>query len=606
MPDGTVVEMPDQLDPALGSRLRAFQKAHEPAAAEPGMLSKVGSAAGELVNSNPAVGALEKVTQGVTGLGSKIGAGYVGLGHVLLNALGITHGEPADTVRGVEDAGTYQPRTGAAGLIDKGMQAVEKPFDVAAAPIDKAVTSSNSPLVQTAAPAAAEMVSDVAGLLAPGKGITKGAEAASAPSLIEGAAKPSVNDALGTVRSAGYKALPSDVQARMGPKPTMVQNAVEGAGGSALRRDIQLHNQGLTQQLAAQDIGVTPKPKLTPEDYDRARVPHRQTYTDTGNMVDLSKPSAGAQQALSDIVADQTPQGMVQPKIRSQINRVQSAMSTGNYTGPQAIKDISYFRQAGAPEVARVIEDEVGDQLAASGKADQATQLQKFQNARTQFAKIQNYQDATTGGVVDAQDFKRLTEKSPHLLTGNAKMIAQAGGELPELTRLPSAARPASALDKVLGVSKVLTILPKVAEMAGAKIGQSDRFQNRFGRAATPTEQSYMQDFGRRPKLGGAPFDLQAPPGSAVGAPLQRGMDLPEGAPATSPLDLQAPEGAIGEAPARQIGMELAQGRPLSDQKLDLERAASGIEPHQPSLLGHPGTPEGGGRAKKRKAEKRE
>lgn len=557
--------------------------------AEPSLMdkaNKMGQNLGDAVKSSPLYGAADIGGSGALNLMGKIVSGYHGL---LKLATGQGLDDAADTVNSDRAAMHTEATSPGAQKVKGALGAVAQPFEAAAAPIDRAVNSLPNG-AQTVVHGAEEAIPDVASVLPLGA-VARAAKAADAGAVIEGAMKPSEADALGTVQGAGYKTLPSDVQARMGPTPTVGQSVVEGAGGAALRRDIQLQNQGLTQKLAAQDIGIPEKPKLTPADYDAAGVPHGKTYTDTGKVVDMSKPSPGVQQALTDISTDQTPQGMVQPKIRNQINRVQNAMATGNYSGPQAIKDISWFRQNGARDVANAIESEVGDQLAKQG---QTGQLAKFQNARTQFAKIQNYQDATTGGVVDAQDFKRLTEKAPHLLTGNAKIIAQAGGELPGLTRLPTAQAPGSALDRVLHASKILTVVPKVAEMVAGKIGNSEAFQG--GRGMTPTEQSYVPTYGKKAAPPSQAFELNSPEGQAGRAPQQLGMEIAQGRPAAPNLDLAPPEGNVGVNPT-QLGMEIAQGRPLDEQRLTLKPTEGEYEPHQPQLFEDARSPK---KAKKR------
>lgn len=538
--------------------------------------NQMGQNVGDAVKGSALYGAADIGGSGALNLMGKIVSGYHGL---LKLATGQGLDAAADTVNSDRAAMHTDADSPGAQKVRDALNTVATPFNAVAKPIDKGVNNLPNGL-QTAVHAGEEAIPDIATVMGAGAA-GNAAKAADAGAVVEGAMKPSEADALSTVKAAGYKTLPSDVQARMGPNPTVVQSAVEGTGGAALRRDFQLQNQGLTQKLAAQDIGIPEKPKLTPADYDAAGVPHKKTYTDTGNIVDMSKPSQSVQQALTDISTDQTPQGMVQPKIRNQITRVQNAMATGNYSGPQAIKDISWFRQNGARDVADAIENEVGDQLAKNGNP---AQLAAFQNARTQFAKIQNYQDATTGGVVDAQDFKRLTEKSPHLLTGNAKIIAQAGGELPGLTRLPTAQAPASALDRALGLVKLGTVVPKLAEVAAGKIGGSDMFQNGMGRAMTPTEQSYVPTYGKKAAPPSQSFELQTPPGAAGSPPRQGEIPLPQGRAAAPKLDLTPPEGSTGVEP-RQLGMEIAQGRPLDEQKLNLQPSPGEFEPHQPQLF---------------------
>lgn len=523
-------------------------------------------------------GAADIAGSGVLNLLGKIASGYHGLKDLVA---GNGTDAAADTVNADRAAMHTEADSPGAQTLQNGVRALTRSplLEAAGGAIDKGVANAG-PGVSTFVPAAAEAAQDVAGIL-PAGGAARAAKAADAAAVVEGAAKPTVGDALGTVRGAGYKVLPSDVEARMGPRATVGQGAVEAAGGAGLRRDIQLHNQGRTQELAAEDMGIPKKPKLTPEDYDAARVPHYDTYKATGEAADLSKPTPNVIGDLNDIAGDQTPQGMVQPKIRNQITRVQNAMNTGNYTGTQLVKDVSYFRQNGARAVANALESEMERQLGAQGKGPE---LEAFRNARTSLAKIRNYQDASTGGVIDAQDFKRLSEKSPHLLTGNAKVIAQAGAELPGLTRLPTAARPKSALDQVLGLSKVATVVPKVADVVAGKIGASDFFQNRFGRVMTPTEQSYVPGFGRKPDAPSEALSLKAPPGRAGRDPSQGSLELPPGREPAPRLDLAPSEGTVGINPT-QLGMQLAQGRAPAPQ-LDLAppEGTVGVNPTQGSL----------------------
>lgn len=97
---------------------------------------------------------------------------------------------------------------------------------------------------------------------------------------------------------------------------------------------------------------------------------------------------------------------------------------------------------------------------------------------------------------------------------------------------------------------------------------------------------------------------LTQPEGGAGYEPNQRNMALPEGAPPREKLGLEPAPGNVGVNPV-QLGMEMAQGRPMPEQRLGLEQSPANIEPHQPSLLGHEGTPEGGSRKPTPKAKKR-
>jgi hypothetical protein len=608
--------------------------------AEPGVLDKVGDA---LVNSNPLVGAVEKAGQGATGLLSKIAGGYAGLARLFS---GGGADAAADTVHAVQDAGTYQPRSYAAHVLDQAGAAVEKPFDAAAAPIDKAVKDSNNPVVQAVAPAAAEAVGDIAGLVGPGKagGKAVAARAAESP-IVEGAAKPALGagkTAVETGRSAGFKFTPAGVESRM-PDAALKGEIPQAPASLEQRREINLHNQAKTTELAGQQIGKDGATELSPADFDTAKKPHQKTYTDTGSMLgDGLKGSDDFVNTLKARLADNT-QTQLKGQAASQSQRILNAAQSGNLSGPQMVKDISWLRQNGGRSVAKMLEDEMERQLGAGNP-----QLQKFRDARTGLAQINNLQEVTKGGQIDARALAKLDADNPGLLTGNLKIIAQSAAASPQDFGLPSGIKPGSSpvskgpLQKIplVGTTThaVLGAVQKGIGYVAKKVAPSrldvtsDSFQNRFGREATPTERSYMQDFARKAGLPTRAFELEAPEGSTGVTPAQReltlppglpprpgldleapegrafephqpGLELPPGLPPRPGLDLEAPAGEVGVKPT-QLGMQLAQGRPLEEQRLGLKHPeGTAHEPHQPSLLGHPGTPEGG--SGKKKAKKR-
>ena len=596
--------------PATKSRFvpdSAAAPAEAPAAAtapdEPSTAGKIARGAGDLlVNQNPLVGIIEKLGQGVTGLVSKIGSGYAGLAHAAGNAVGLTHGDPADTVRAVQEAGTYQPRTNAAKIIDQAGAAVEKPFEVPGQAIDRAVQNSNSPVVQAVAPAAAEAVTDIAGLAAPGKVGARVAEGAAAPTVVEGAAKPAVGagkTAIETGRSAGFKYTPGGAESRM-PAAALNGDVPQSFAVSAGdRREINLHNQARATELAGQTLGKEGATELAPKDFQDAKAPHQQVYTDTGQM--LGTGLTGSEDFVNGLrarLADDS-QTQLKGQVKTQTQRILNAAQSGNMSGPQMVKDISWLRQNGGRSVAKMLEQEIETQLGAN-----SPQLEKFRDARTGLAQINNIQEVTKGGQVDANALARIDQQNPGLLTGNLKVIAQSAGAAPQDFRLPSGVQPGSSpvsKPTLLGAAKSLAGgMAKVVAPSRFDV-TSDAFQRRFGREATPTEQTYMQDFGRKVGPASERFQLQQPPGSTGVVPRQGEIELPPGQPPRPVVDLAPPEGEIGEGPSRQIGMELAQGRPLDEQRLSLAPTEGSIEPHQPTLLGHPGTPEGGSKLPKAK-----
>jgi hypothetical protein len=326
------------------------------------------------------------------------------------------------------------------------------------------------------------------------------------------------------------------------------------------------------------------------------------------------------------------------------------------------VKDISWLRANGARPIANQLENEMETQLTKVPEAPAVgagetpyipktpagpQQLQKFRDARQALAQINDLQRAAAkgGGQISLPHLVAIDAKNPNLLTGTPKLLAQTAAAAPQDFRLPSGVQPGSSplsegvLAKIPLVGKGTDMALKAGEAAlkyGAKKvapgifdPQSAAFQNKFGREAGPAEKSYFKDLGKKPAAPTKPFELEQSPGRAfspsqrglgtleqgpgpreqlqlvppegtVYEPHQIGMQVPQGPPAREVLGLSQPEGEVGVRPV-QLGLQVAQGRPLNEQRLSLESGPSGLEPHQPSLLGHEGTPEGGSRGKKAK-----
>jgi hypothetical protein len=533
--------------------------------------------------------------------------------------------DPQKVQSDTENALTYQPQTdsGKAGLateraiVEPVVKPVVKPVTQV---VDSALahTGAAEPYVRaagkgalTAAGLAAPLesavgdavkVADISALSPAERAAFQAREGTStaAPPPATGGAKPVVGtgaDAIQTGRSAGFKFTPGAVESRM-PEAEVPSSAGVTPND---RRAINLHNQGRVTELAGEQIGKPGAKTLAPKDYDEARKPHAKTYEDTGATLGSGLTgSQTLQDALAARLADQTQTALKAP-VAAQAQRILKAASSGNLSGPQLVKDISWMRANGGRSVAKLLEDEMETQLGAN-----SPQLEKFRNARTGFAQIKNLQDVTQGGQIDAGALARLDQKNPGLLTGNLKLIAQTAAAAPQDFRLPSGVVPGSSPISKPTLLGAATSAGKAAlklAAPGKFAPQSEAFQNRFGRVGNDVENSYRPDLGKRPAPPSKAFGLEAPPGSAAVPPRQGAMALPQGPPAAPKLTLEPPEGTTGVMPV-QLGMQIAQGRPLEEQHLMLRPTEPSLEPHQPSLLGHEGTPEGGG-ARKPKAKKR-
>src|SRR5579862_1037578 len=208
------------------------------------------------------------------------------------------------------------------------------------------------------------------------------------------------------LNTAGYKYRPSDVQAR---NPTMqsVPGSLRESVTSSPEQTQQIvrDNSALSTKLIGEDIGVPNATKLTPQHYAEARLAPGADYDRVGEAVGtVEKPATGSTGTLNALATDQSAQAMP-AMARAQAARIASGLESGQYTGPQLIKDISYFRQVGGISgraAANALEDELGAQVQAKAPAMSGD----YEAARTKFAKIQNAEDSTTGGLIDAADYR--------------------------------------------------------------------------------------------------------------------------------------------------------------------------------------------------------
>lgn len=536
-----------------------------------GALNTIGSA----ISNSPITGGAELLGSAVTGALARPVAGIAGLGSSLINKAAQAGGhapllpDAADVIRNTEGALTYQPASasGKAGAetLGKGVSYVGDKVDKGLGSVGQALggdTGEN--LARTLVPAVADAAASVTPL---GAELSAGRSAArTAAGVVEGGAKPVVgtgSDAVETGRAAGFKFTPGGVESRDPAAAVAGKVPQSFATEPTDRRAVNLHNQANTTSFLGENVvGKPGATALAPADFDKARVPHYGTYKETGAVLgDGLKGSSDLVANLEGQLADTSPT-QLKGAVLQQTNRILNAAKSGNLSGPQMVKDISWLRANGGRSVAGALESEMETQLAATPAG--AQQLGKFRDARTALAQIKNLQDATKGGQVDASKLAAIDQKNPGLLTGPLKLVAQTAAASPQDFRLPSGVQPGSSpLSKPTWAGAVAGVGKKAAKIVapGRFDVTSDAFQNRFGRVATPTEASYIPGLGKRPAPPTQGFELQAPQGSAAVPPRQLGMEIAEGPAAAPKLDLAPPEGTVGITP-QQLGAEISGGGP--------------------------------------------
>jgi hypothetical protein len=528
MPDGTVVEMPDQLDSELGTRLRAFSD-HEAVKANPtegaawrtdedapkGFYAVTGDdgsktlrrerGIGDTLMDLPGVGAALHATAGAVNTGLKALGGLKGLvtGDVSMPKVELPQGN--------------DPVTRALGAVQAGAEKV-------AAPIDRAVENLPDG-ARTIVQSAEEAIPDVAGVLGARVPLKAGA-AALKEAAVSGAAKASQGDVIGTLRAAGYKLRPSDVQA-MKPGERVPGTRRESLQDpAALRKDFTLENQATTTKLAAEDLGATGKTSLMQTDYDKLRQPHFKVYEDVEKAVSAS-PSESMQAAYE---AAKTRTGF-KPTDKPSTTQVIGALRRQEVKRARS-EDVATNREGQLDrDAADTLEDQLEAQLKASGNQQLYTD---YVASRRALAKIHDYETATRGGQVDAQKLFRMDQKNPGRFTGNAKIIADAGGYAKNVVRHSQGATGTRSSVKSEGVFSAIKDAGRglLGKIPGLDV-TADGFQNNFGReAVTPAERSSFRDYGKRPEKPQAPEEVNP----------QQSMDLAQG------FGLDAPPGV---APAR-------------------------------------------------------
>jgi hypothetical protein len=550
-------------NPSLGAAAPAA-----PAAPARSPLDVVGDVAALPFDAALGVGELGLTT--ATDFLSKIPAGLAGLGTSLARDVGLTDADPVKVINDLRSELTYQPQTDVGQAIATGLGNFFAPV---ARDAGNLLASTGSPAVETFVPAVAQAVMDTApGFGALGKmaaqaparaaetafgtalaqdavareaavprvassatgsaANVKGSKPAPTVAATEGGASinaAQTGDTTALARSLGFKVRPSDVQAATSkPQPGLKREGFTGT--DRLKQDFSIANQGRTTELAARGIGLKPTKNITPRDLENLRKPHNAKYDEVSRELGALDPSSEFRVAAADSLENTNLPGSARKKLVAITERMngQNMLTTlrefRNDAARKTASDNVATQEAGfaVREAADAIEDEMFRQLAARGKGKL---VEDFQAARQSLAKIHDVDSALVAGQVDAQVLNRLNKKYGKL-TGELKALAEVAEAFPNVmqrgTFQAGSRSPVAKADSIVGVARnagtaMVNLVPGMNVARGS-------FQNKFGRQASPTELSYLSEYGRRGATE-APFELQAPPGT-VFDPAQYGLPL--------------------------------------------------------------------------------
>lgn len=246
-----------------------------------------------------------------------------------------------------------------------------------------------------------------------------------------------LNPAIERGRQDGFMFTGSDIRRAVnGPNadvPGLTRSRMTDSGTT---ERIQQHNQALATSKPAQDVGITNA--ADPAELQARIAQEGKAYDDLGQQVgnktkDQLSPTFDTDLGRSaQPGASQTSRDAVQ----SQVQFYQDAYKNG-LQGPTAVNDVKHLRQNATKQmasmdpdtqalgktnlnIANAIEDELMRQLPAG--SDLAT---RFPVARTQLAKLYEFQEAMQGGQVNPQKYLQL-KLAGAPLTGAADSVANA------------------------------------------------------------------------------------------------------------------------------------------------------------------------------------
>lgn len=300
--------------------------------------------------------------------------------------------------------------------------------------------------------------------------------------------------AIQAARSQGYVIPPTQAN------PTLGNRLLEGmAGKLTTAQNASAANQGVTNRLAAEALGLPGDTKLTADVLKSVRDSAGQAYQAVSNAGTIT-PGAKYMQALDDIAAPHVKamQGFPNAKASPVLDLVDSLKSP-SFDAGSAVAKIKELRSAAddafrtgntdigraAKKAAGALEDAIEDHLQAIGQPDALAALRE---ARKTIAKTYTVEKALnqSSGTVDAKKLAAQLQKGKPL-SGDLRSIAEFAARFPKASQavegmgsLPQT----SPLDWFAGVglsaatSSPLGLLSVAARPAARKAVLSPMVQN--------------------------------------------------------------------------------------------------------------------------------
>lgn len=441
--------------------------------------------------------------------------------------------------------------------------------------------------LKTAVPVAAD-IANIAGGATAAKSIVGGARNA-ADSVVNRVVRATPtqaetiasNPAIEQARQAGFKLTGNDVRnAVNGPTPG-VEADIPGStrqnmADQGVTDQIQRHNRALATQSAAEDVGLGNTRAIQDDQIAMGKTKAGTVYDKMGRAIGQRAPEEISPQFNADLgsagARAASPEGRV--AVEKQIGYYRDHFATEGFNGPDAVASARDLRQQAYKQMAN---PDVDQQVLGKTNLSIANAIEnemqrllpvqyqglkiEFPAARQQLAKLHELEEATEGGQVNAQTFKRLRDAGAPL-TGAAADIAHAADVAPE--SMAQAVGPGQLHVPVSHSGTLRTVVNAGARAMRALPGMNpatEAFQEaNYGPRGKPAVDI--------PPPEAAPdLKLQPPPGSLP----MRGQNLPLGPAPGGPAHDFALEPPAGNAPAYPIQRDL----PLAAREApaDLARA---------------------------------
>jgi len=508
MPDGQTVEMPDQLDPQLGARLRAFHDSQ--VTANPGIVD-IAKGVGDAALSGAA----------------KLSTGIVGAPVALANRLiaALSGGDPQEAADAAHDYVNshfgYDTTTPVGKKIGAAVSGALAPIGQSAQADANLITQGAQKLgiPPEETHGAMSELGDIAGTVGALSPVLSGARASTE------AATLAAQNAPAAVTKYGMRTLTSHPIAA-------------GAAGPSGTQAVLLHNQPLGNTVLGAEAGVPHGHALVPGENGSLA----QARTAPGSVYDRLQESLPTAPLSSNATRMMQSAGTTENVLTAPSEATQAAIDAqrarlqGPLTGPQVVQTSRALRQEGGArlgsddveqqnlgsaqlQIARALEQHIADTLQPNAPVS----LEQFQAARTALAKNYAVQGAVKGGNVDMQAIGRMQLRDPDLLTGPMADIADFANKHPSVTSLPNRIEVppsfANDLGKAIGTGNHQGVLDRLFGASGIQAGARRILTGNPGAATEAAQQTPVTglsgEFGPLAPRQPPPLDLQPPSGQA-------------------------------------------------------------------------------------------